>query len=132
MDNGSESREQTEARTGNQVKPLIKRTKSFPVTIFIAGSYVKAKKILKEYCDEVGFCVTLSPTSYVYRNGIEQGIIVGLINYPRFPSDPTTLVDKAREIAEKLRVGLDQESYSIQTPHDTVWYSYRKGDAIEN
>lgn len=110
------------------MKPLIKRARSFPVTIFIAGSYSKAIKILQEYCDEISFCVTIQQTYYIYKGGKEAGITVGLINYPRFPAEPSDIIDSAKEIAEKLRIGLDQESYSIQTPHDTIWYSYRKED----
>lgn len=113
------------------MKPLIKHARSFPVTIFIAGSYSKALKIVQKYCDEVGYCVTIDHTYYVYKDGKEEGVIVGLINYPRFPAEPKQIIDKAIEIAELLRVGLNQESYSIQTPDDTIWYSYRKGDAID-
>jgi hypothetical protein len=114
------------------MKPLIKHTKSFPVTIYIAGRYSKAVKICKKYCDDTGFCVTVTQTQYVHTSGQEHGVIVGLINYPRFPSDPTTMVSRATDIAELLRVGLDQESYSIQTPDDTIWYSYRKGDVTND
>lgn len=114
------------------MKPLIKRARSFPVTIFIAGSYGKALKIVQKYCDEVGYCVTIDHTYYVYKDGKEEGVVVGLINYPRFPSEPTAIIDKAKEIAELLRVGLDQDSYSIQTPHDTIWYSYRKDDVTND
>jgi hypothetical protein len=112
------------------MKPLIKQARSFPVTIFMGGRYNKATRVLKNYCDEVGYCVTLKPTLYIYSGGEEHGIEVGLINYPRFPSDAATIINKAREIAEKLRVELKQESYSIQTPDDTIWVSYRKGDMI--
>ena len=114
------------------MKPLIKHTRSFPVSIYMAGSYSKALKLIQEYCDQVGYCVTIHSNLYVYRGGKEAGIRVGLINYPRFPSDPVTIVAKATEIAEKLRVGLKQESYSIETPHDTIWYSYRKEDVSED
>lgn len=113
-------------------KPLIKRARSFPVTIYIAGSYNKALEVTQNYCDEVGYCVTVKQVSYVYKNGKEEGIEVGIINYPRFPAEPIDIIDKAKEIAERLRVGLEQESYSIQTPHDTIWYSYRKGDTIND
>lgn len=113
------------------MKPLIKKAKAFPVTIYIGGRYNKAVKILQEYCDTVGYCVTIKTTNYIYKGGQEYGIEVGLINYPRFPSDPATIINKAIDIAEKLRVGLDQESFSIQTPDDTIWYSYRKGDIID-
>ena len=110
------------------MKPLIKHARSFPVTIFIAGSYSKALKAVQKY--EVSYCVTIDHTYYVYKDGKEEGVVVGLINYPRFPAEPKQIIDKAIEIAELLRVELKQESYSIQTPDDTIWYSYRKGDMI--
>jgi hypothetical protein len=114
------------------MKPLVKNARSFPVTIFMGGKYHKAIKVLKKYCDEVGYCVTLKTTMYIYKDGDEHGIEVGLINYPRFPKDPPSIVNKAREIAELLRVELKQESYSIQTPDDTIWVSYRKGDVTND
>jgi hypothetical protein len=114
------------------MKPLVKQARSFPVTIFMGGKYHKAIKVLKKYCDEVGYCVTLKTTHYIYKDGDEHGIEVGLINYPRFPADPPGIVNKAREIAELLRVELKQESYSIQTPDDTIWVSYRKGDVTND
>ncbi len=110
------------------MKPLVKVEKSFPITIHIAGKYSTAEKILKKYCDEVGFCVTLKMVEYIYKGGTEHGLQIGLINYPRFPSDPATLTAKAIEIAELLREKLKQESYSIETPLETIWYSYRKED----
>jgi hypothetical protein len=114
------------------MKPLVKVEKSFPITIHIAGRYPVAEKILKKYCDEVGFCVTLKMVEYIYKGGTEHGIQVGLINYPRFPSDPATLTAKAIEIAELLREGMKQESFSVETPVETIWYSYRKGDVTND
>ena len=114
------------------VKPLIKVEKSFPITIHIAGKYHTAQKILQKYCDEVGYCVTLRTVQYIYKDGHDHGLSVGLINYPRFPSDPATLTAKAIEIAELLREGLKQESFSVETPVETIWYSYRKGDATND
>lgn len=114
------------------MKPLVKVEKSFPITIHMAGKYNTARKLLKKYCDEMGFCVTLHTVEYIYKDGAEFGIRVGLINYPRFPSDPITLTKKALEIADLLRVGLKQESYSVETPVETIWYSYRKGDVIDD
>lgn len=113
------------------MKPLVKVEKSFPITIHIAGKYSTAEKILKKYCDEVGFCITLKMVEYIYKGGTEHGLQIGLINYPRFPSDPVTLTAKAIEIAELLREGLKQESFSVETPVETIWYSYRKGDVID-
>lgn len=64
---------------------LPKTCTSYPVSIFMAGDYNAAREICRAYCDEVGYCVTVTPTSYVYTGGEESGFIVGLINYPRFP-----------------------------------------------
>lgn len=114
------------------MKPLVKVEKSFPITIHIAGKYHIAQKILQKYCNEVGYCVTLKTVEYIYKDGNEHGLRVGLINYPRFPSDPIALTNKAIEIAELLRQGLKQESFSVETPVETIWYSYRKGDVIDD
>jgi ferredoxin len=98
---------------------------SIPISIFMAGDIDAARQICREYCDEVGFCVTVTPTHYVYRDGEEAGFIVGLINYPRFPSHQAALAAHALAIADRLRVHLGQESYSIQYPDLTVWHSWR-------
>lgn len=107
---------------------IMKQTMSFPVSIFIAGDYETALQISQSYCDKVGLCVTVSKTVYVYTGGSENGIIVGLINYPRFPTPETDIFRHALELAKSLRVGLDQQSFSIQTADDTYWYSWRESD----
>ena len=99
---------------------------SYPVSIFIAGSTTHADAICREYCDAVGFCVTVTQTNYVYTNGEETGIIVGLINYPRFPSTPDEITAHAFTLGDMLRERLGQQSYSVQTPDLTVWRSWRQ------
>lgn len=103
----------------------IKHAKSYKISIYIAGDYQKAVEACKTYCDEVGFCVSVTQTEYVYTGGNESGVIIGLINYPRFPSDGLSLVLHAREIGDLLLERLDQQSYSIETPETTHWYSRR-------
>lgn len=103
----------------------VKQCESYKISIYIAGDYNKALAGCREYCDAVGFCVTVTPTEYVYTDGSEKGVIVGLINYPRFPSGPLTLLLHAREIGDLLLDRLDQQSYSIETPETTHWYSRR-------
>jgi hypothetical protein len=98
---------------------------SYPVSIFIAGDYYRAKQICQEYCDAVGLCVTVTSTSYIYTGGEQMGVIVGLINYPRFPADPADILAKAHNLASELLGGLSQQSYSIQTPTETIWHSRR-------
>jgi hypothetical protein len=100
-------------------------TLSYPVQIFIAGDAAQATELCREYCDDTGFCVTITPASYVYTGGQESGLIVGLINYGRFPSEPRAIFARAKRIAEMLLKGLGQESVSIQAPDKTLWISER-------
>jgi hypothetical protein len=105
-----------------------KTASSYPVSIFIAGEYYAASRICRDFCDEVGLCVTLREAEYIYTDGVEIGVIVGLINYPRFPSDPREIINRALALADRLREELGQESYSIQTPEQTIWRSWRAAD----
>jgi hypothetical protein len=99
---------------------------SYPVTIFIAGDYQEAKSACQNYCDLVGLCVTVSKIHYIFTNGDEKGVAVGLINYPRFPSTPEEITARAIELGDLLRERLRQQSYSVQTPTITIWRSWRE------
>lgn len=92
--------------------------------IFIAGDINEAKKICRDFCN-MGLCVTIEPTLYIYKGGEEAGVRVGLINYPKFPSSQTQLTNTALQLADKLREGLYQDSYSVVTPEKTYWRSWR-------
>lgn len=93
--------------------------------IFIAGDHQQAKQVCREYCLEVGLCVTVEPVDYIYTGGEEAGVRVGLINYPRFPSTDEELLLRARELADRLMHRLCQHSYSIAGPDTTEWVSRR-------
>lgn len=96
-------------------------TISYPVQIFIAGDHAMAAEECRKYCDETGFCVTVTPTWYVFTGGQEAGVIIGLINYGRFPSEPRTIFSRAREITDRLMDALAQDSATIQAPDKTLW-----------
>lgn len=102
---------------------------SYPVSIFIAGRASDIEDQCRTYCDEVGLCVTCTPTCFVYTHGEDEGYIAGLINYPRFPSTPEAIWAHAEALAERLRTEADQQSYTIQAPDKTVWFSHRAEDA---
>ena len=111
--------------------PLVKYANSHPAEIFIAGDYDEARKIVRKFCDEVGCCVTVTPITYIYTQGEETGIRVGFINYPRFPKTPDEIESQAQLLAERLLRALGQQSYSIQSPDETMWVSYRDQDVSE-
>lgn len=97
--------------------------------IFIAGDLDQAKQVCREHCFEVGLCVTVAPTTYIYTGGEEEGVRVGLINYPRFPTSHDELREKARALADRLMRRLCQHSYSIVGPDETEWFSRRPANA---
>lgn len=101
---------------------------SYPVSIFMAGDYTRAVKICRFHCDECPWCVTVSPTTFTYTGGTEDGFIIGLINYPRFPSPPERIWHEAEAVAHRLCEALGQKSYTIQAPDKTVWISHREED----
>jgi hypothetical protein len=73
----------------------------------------------RDYCDEVGLCVTITPTKFAYTGGWEPGCIVGLINYPRFKSKKHTIFNHALNLAKLLKKEYNQKRVSILTPTQT-------------
>ncbi len=95
------------------------------VRIYMAGNMEIANHVCRAYTFQVGLCVTLTKTEYIYTGGAENGFIVELINYPRFPSDHEKLLELAEGLAEELIQANYQLSYTIMTPKKTFWYSRR-------
>lgn len=93
--------------------------------IYIAGDLAQAKQVCREYCFEVGLCVTVEPVTYIYTGGQEDGVRVGIINYPRFPKDEFGLRLLAGNLADLLMERLSQHSYSVVGPSETEWVSRR-------
>lgn len=106
---------------------IIKAAPTYNVEIHMAGDIALAGQIIQRYAADNGMCVTLSPQSYIYTGGREEGFRVGFINYPRFPAEHTDQIfDKAKDIAALLMLELGQHSYSIVTPLETIWVSRRE------
>ena len=106
----------------------IVKAASWPVNIYMAGSRIEAVKCCKEYCDKVPLCVRVYKSSYIYTNGSEEGFTVSFINYPRFPKTSMELESIAIRLGKKLLTACEQESFSIETPDTTIWYSIREED----
>lgn len=94
----------------------------------MAGDINVAKQICREYCFDIGLCVTIEPVDYIYTGGEESGFRIGLINYPRFPCSRPELESKAKELASILREKLFQKSYSIVFPDSTYYFSTMKDE----
>tara|TARA_Y100000389_G_C17434286_1_gene504532 strand:+ start:693 stop:1037 length:345 start_codon:yes stop_codon:yes gene_type:complete len=72
-----------------------------------------AENIIQEYCDTNGLCVTIEPLKFIYTNGREPGLRIGLINYPRFPKTKSYIKDEALKLAALLKEKYKQERVSV-------------------
>lgn len=95
--------------------------KSFYANIWIGGDYSVAVQTCREHCQITPLCVTVTPTDFVYVGGMEAGVCVRIMQYPRFPESELVLRGKAWSLADRLRDALCQRSFSIEFP-DTTHY----------
>jgi hypothetical protein len=75
---------------------------------------------IQKWVDEIGMCVTVTPTEYIYTGGREKGVVVGFINYPRVPVDEETMRMQALQLGEKLLKFCKQMRISIVFPDKTI------------
>lgn len=98
---------------------------TFHIDIWIAGNFEDAQRVCRRMCMADPFCVTVRPVEYIYTGGQEAGVVVSIINYPRFPRTPEELRAKAFNITSALMVELCQESATIEMTNETVMVSNR-------
>ena len=79
-----------------------------------------ARDAIQSYVNKVGLGVSFTETTFYYTDGYEPGFIVGLINYPRFPSSNDEVKKKALYLAEILMNMLEQERVSIVCSDETI------------
>lgn len=101
---------------------------TFIVEIYIAGDIADIERQCAKYCMEVGLCVSVEPLRFIYTGGREAGAVVRLINYPRFPSSPETIRNKAKALAILLIEACCQWSALIVDREHTEWLTNRPED----
>lgn len=86
------------------------------------------RKICDKYVNDVKQCVTITPTEFRYVDGDEPGVIVGFINYPRFPKSPESITIRALDLAGYLMDELDQKRVTVTTPNKSYMLDSAKDD----
>lgn len=107
-----------------QTIPVTNAVPTIRIDIYMAGDVAQARQVCREFCRQ-GFCVHIEQVDYIYTGGEESGFKVGLLNYPRFPSNLAELSNQAFTLGNMLRERLCQDSFLIVTPDTTHWYSIR-------
>lgn len=101
---------------------------TFWVRIYMSGPIEIAKQVCRKSCMEAGLCVTIEPTLFIYTGGEETGFVVGLINYPRFPAEPASILTRATALANELLAATHQSSWLAMTPNGTIWRTNREDE----
>lgn len=103
----------------------IKTESTYWVRIYISGPIEIGKQACREMCFAKGLCVTIEPTLFIYTGGEEEGFVVGIINYPRFPSKPEPIWERAVQVASRLLDDTCQHSVLLMAPDKTEWITKR-------
>ena len=99
---------------------------TYVIRLYFSGPIEVAKQVIREHVLAHPLCVTVEPTTFIYTGGEEQGYVVGLLNYPRFPTAPNELNVRAKVLAELLLEHTFQQSALIVTPTETTWLTTRE------
>lgn len=93
-------------------------------------SYVNDAEIyesIRKFCEETKHCVTVSKTNFFYPGGEEPGLVIGFINYARFPRSESEIRGNSIKLAEILKEKAKQFRVSI-TFNKTIGGSMMIGD----
>jgi hypothetical protein len=99
---------------------------TYVIRLYLSGPIEAAKQALRAECLREGLCVTIEPTHFIYTGGEEQGFVVGLVNYPRFPTTPDRLRGRARDLMRVLLEATHQHSALMVTPEISEWITKRE------
>lgn len=102
---------------------------TFTARLYLSGPIEVAKQIIRADVLAEGLCVTIEPTLFIYSGGEEQGYVVGLVNYPRFPKAHAEITGRARRLMSALMEGTHQWSALMVTPVESVWVTKRSEES---
>jgi len=71
---------------------------------------------------------TTTDTFFQYPGGEEEGVCIGLINYPRYPKGPEGTREVAEAMVENLLEIFEQERITVVYPDETIMYERENED----
>lgn len=88
----------------------------------ITHTIEEVEYICQKYVNTERNCVTVTPTTFIYVNCKEPGVVIGFIAYPRFPKTELEITNNAIELANILLNDLGQNRLTITTPKQSIMY----------
>ena len=71
------------------------------------------KQVIKKWCIDIGQSVSISPTEFIYPHGSENGLVIGFINYPRYPLSEAEIKNRSIELGTLLMKTFNQYRVSV-------------------
>ncbi len=99
---------------------------AFRARIYIAGLKSVIEDFCMSYVMEVGLCVNVQETNFIYTGGCESGCVIELINYARFPSTKNAITERALTLAHKLMQRCSQSSCTVLTDDNSFFLTVRE------
>lgn len=96
--------------------------KTFYVNIHLAGDYDTCIRKCREIAYTFGFCFQVHAVDYVYTGGAEDGVMIRVINYPRFPRNEEEIKNLCIQFGSQLATEMCQKSFTIETSTDTMYF----------
>lgn len=98
---------------------------SHTVRIYVAGNYDRIEQVCSDFVSEVGLCVNVKKTNYIYTHGEQSGAEIGLISYPKFKPSLSQTWDEAIELCERLMDECNQKSATIIDSEEAIYIERR-------
>lgn len=95
-------------------------SKTIQAHIYISGPIGVIEQACRRECFRAGLCVTVTPTKFVYTGGEETGAVIGLCNYPLYPTSSNELGDRAMLLARGLLEETYQQKVMVVTGDKTT------------
>jgi hypothetical protein len=106
---------------GDNTNDFVKtKSKTYWSRIYIAGDINAAKQTCRELTNDMGLCVTVKPSTYIYSGGCEEGLEIGLLVYPRFEKSVERVKEATSKLADLLMLELHQKTCLTVDHSDTV------------
>ena len=121
--------------------PIVSRLPTYRVEICtgLAPGYTGSSAVILElqrftalsvcynYCQQAKMGLMVFDTSFMYPGGQEAGLVISIANYPRYPTENSTVLQHALAIAEELMRVLDQERLTVvEIPGETFLVERQK------
>jgi len=74
---------------------------------------------LRKYIKRGDFAITVTSTRFFYQTGEEEGVIIGMINYPRFPLSKDAIKNIIIDLGYSLMKEFNQYRTTVIIGNDT-------------